>query len=86
MTPATRAMTSIPTWPMARFPPQCSRAGITYVLVALKDVGLFYVNGQLITRLDLSHNVDFGTVSAMSGFFNDRTGEPEFENFNVWTP
>ena len=56
------------------------------VLVALKDVGLFYVNGQLITRLDLSHNVDFGTVSAMGGFFNDRTGEPEFENFNVWTP
>ena len=56
------------------------------VLVALEDVGLFYVNGQLITRLDLSHNVDFGTVSAMGGFFNDRTGEPEFENFNVWTP
>ena len=56
------------------------------VLVALKDVGLFYVNGQLVSRLDLSHNQDYGDVSAIGGFFNNHTGEPNFSNFNVWTP
>ena len=56
------------------------------LLLAFGDAGLFFLNDALIARLDLSHNVDFGTVSVMGGFFNDHRGEPEFENFNVWTP
>lgn len=56
------------------------------MLIALEDTGLFFVNGQYIARLDLSHNLDYGGVSAMGGFYNDHTGEPAFENFNVWTP
>ena len=56
------------------------------MLLALEEFGLFFVNGQLIARLDLSHNLDYGGVSAMSGFFNDHTGDTSFENFNVWTP
>ena len=56
------------------------------LLFASEEFGLFFVNGQFIARLDLSHNLDYGAVSAMGGFFNDRTGEPNFENFNVWAP
>ena len=56
------------------------------LLFASEEFGLFFVNGQFIARLDLSHNLDYGAVSAMGGFFNDHTGEPSFENFNVWTP
>ena len=56
------------------------------LLLAFEDVGIFSVNGQLVSRLDLSHNQDYGDVSAIGGFFNNHTGEPGFENFNVWTP
>ena len=56
------------------------------LLVAIEETGFFFVNGELIARLDLSHNLDFGDVSVMGGFYSDHTGEPEFETFNVWTP
>ncbi len=56
------------------------------MLFALEEWGLFFVNGRFIARLDLSHNMDYGGVSAMGGFFNDHTGDTTFENFNVWTP
>lgn len=55
------------------------------LLYAIEDVGILFVNGELVTRLDLSHNLDYGSVSVMGGFYNDHTGEPEFEKFNVWT-
>ena len=54
------------------------------LLFVFDDIGYFFVNEQLITLLDLSHNFDYGDVSAMGGFFNDHTGEPQFRNFNVW--
>ena len=56
------------------------------MLFAIEDWGLFFVNGQLVSRLDLSHNLDYGSVSAMGGFYNAHTGEPSFSSFNVWTP
>ncbi len=55
------------------------------LLYAIDDIGIFFVNGELVSWLDLSHNRDYGFVNAMSGFFDDHTGEPGFENFNVWT-
>ncbi len=55
-------------------------------LLAFEDFGLFFVNGQFVARLDLSHNMDRGAVSVMGGFFNNHTGEPSFANFSVWTP
>ena len=55
------------------------------LLLAIDEIGLFFVNDQLIARLDLSHNLARGDISAIGGFFNDHTGEPEFRNFNVWT-
>ena len=55
-------------------------------LFALKDAGFFFVNGDLIARLDLSHNQDHGDVGVISGLFKNHTAEPQFQNFNVWTP
>ena len=55
------------------------------VLLALDDIGLFFVNGELVARLDLSHNLEYGGVSTMAGFINNHTGEPSFSDFNVWT-
>ena len=56
------------------------------LLVAVSDWGVFFVNDVLISQLDLSHNLDYGAVSAMGGFYKNHTGEPTFENFNVWAP
>ena len=56
------------------------------LLIAIEEIGLLFVNGQLISQLDLSRNLDHGYVTAMGGFFNNHTGEPEFQNFNLWTP
>ena len=56
------------------------------MLMAIEDWGLLFINGQLVSRLDLSHNIDYGGVSAMGGFYHGHTGESSFEDFNVWTP
>ena len=56
------------------------------LLLALGDIGLFFLNDTLIARLDLSHNLDYGGVSVMGNFFLDHQGSLEFENFNVWKP
>ena len=70
-------------WPSAirDFPQHKSPAAV----LAIDEIGLFFVNDQLIARLDLSHNLDRGDISAIGGYFNGHTGEPEFRNFNVWT-
>ena len=56
------------------------------LVAAFGDVGLFFVNDKFVARLDLSHNQDYGGVSAMSDFYSSHRGSPEFENFNVWVP
>lgn len=56
------------------------------LLIAIQESGWFFVNGQLVAKLDLGHNLDAGWVSAMGDFFRDHQGSPSFENFNVWTP
>ena len=56
------------------------------ILLAIEGGGLFFVNGQLVARLDLSHNQDYGGVSVMGDFFLDHNGSPSFSDFNVWTP
>ena len=56
------------------------------MLFALDHWGMFFVNGQLVSRLDLSHNLDYGNLYAMRGLFREHTGELSFSNFNVWTP
>ena len=56
------------------------------LLIAFEDWGMLFVNGELASRLELSHNLDYGNVSAVGGFYYNRTGEIHFSNFNVWTP
>ena len=56
------------------------------VLIAVEGSGWFFINDQLVTKLDLGHNQDVGEVSAMGGFFNNHRGDAQFLNFNVWAP
>ena len=55
------------------------------MLFAQEETALFFVNHQLIAQLDVSQNLDHGKVSVMGGFLSAHTGEPDFQNFNVWT-
>ena len=56
------------------------------LLIGIDDSGWFFVNGKLVDRLDLSHNLDAGWISVIGDFFRDHQGSPEFEDFNVWAP
>lgn len=56
------------------------------LLIAIGNNGSLFINGELVSHLDLSHNLEMGGVSAIGGFFNNHTGEPSFEGFSVWTP
>ncbi len=56
------------------------------LLIALGESGWFFINDQLITKLDLGHNQDTGGVSAMGDFYLNHFSSPEFHGFNVWAP
>jgi serine/threonine protein kinase len=56
-------------------------------LVAFDDMGLFFLNGRLISELDLSEQDDFGEVALGTGFYtsNKQAGEiTGYEDFTVW--
>ncbi len=69
-----------------------SGAGITLLsrnhllIIAIEGAGWFFVNDQLVAKLDLGHNQTSGGVSAMGDFYSSHQGSPSFENFNVWAP
>ena len=67
-------------------PPRILNRNHLLVAALLTTVGLLFVNGVYVARLDLSHNQDYGDVSAMGDFYLSHRGSPEFENFNVWVP
>ena len=56
------------------------------LLIAIGGSGWFFLNDALVSKLDLSDNMDSGQVSVMGDFFHGHHGSPEFENFNVWAP
>ena len=56
------------------------------LLIAIEDTGWFFVNDELVDKLNLSQNRDQGEISAMGDFFRDHRGSPEFHDFNVWAP
>ncbi len=56
------------------------------LLIVVEECGWFFINDQLVAKLDLAHNLDVGNVGASGDFFTDNDGEPMFENFNVWAP
>ena len=56
-------------------------------LVAFDELGLFFLNGQLISKLDLSGQDEFGEVALGTGFYtsNKQAGEVTgYEDFTVW--
>ncbi len=56
------------------------------LLIAMEDEGWFFLNGQLVAKLDLSHNLDNGRITGMGDYYNNDVGVPSFEGFTVWTP
>ncbi len=56
------------------------------LLIAIEEAGWFFVNGQLVDKLDLSHNQDSGWVSVAGDYYEPHQGSFSFENFNVWAP
>ena len=56
------------------------------LLITIERSGWFFINGHLVTKLELGHNLDVGYVSALGGFFSSDQGNLEFREFNVWAP
>ena len=56
------------------------------LLVAISDFGMLLLNDVMIARLDLSHNLEAGDISAMGDYYRGNNASPKFSNFNVWTP
>ncbi len=56
------------------------------LLLAFGESGWLYLNDHLVAKLDLSHNMEHGQISALGDFFLDHDGSPRFEDFNVWAP
>ena len=56
------------------------------LLIAVEGSGWFFINDKLVTKLDLGHNQDVGSVGAMGDFFLSHNSRPEFKDFNVWAP
>ena len=56
------------------------------LLIAVRDAGWFFINDELVSRLDLSHNQEEGWVSAMGNFYNFHRAEVEVRSFSVWAP
>ena len=57
------------------------------LLLVFGDSGWYFVNDDLVAKIDLSHNQDSGWVSAIAHAYLDNQDSPEeFENFTVWAP
>ena len=56
------------------------------LLIAIEDTGWFFVNDELVDKLNLSQNQDQGEIRAAGDFFLDHRSSPEFHDFNVWAP
>ena len=54
------------------------------LLIAMGDSGWVFIDEELISELDLSHNKDEGDVSAVANFWNNHDADVEFYDFTVW--
>ena len=55
------------------------------VLIVMADTGWLFVNLELVTSLDLSHNQESGEISAFA-VSEDSDQEIELHNLGVWAP
>ena len=56
------------------------------LIIAIEEACWFFVNDQMVAKLDLGHNQASGGVSAMGDYYLSHQGSPSFEDFNVWAP
>ena len=56
------------------------------LLIAIRDAGWLFINDELISKLDLGHNQDEGSVSALANYWHSHQTEVEFYDFTVWAP
>lgn len=56
------------------------------VLIATGSSGWFFVDGEPVLELDLSHNLDRGFIALAGGFIGANRNLDEFESFQVFTP
>ena len=56
------------------------------MLIAIGDAGWLLINDDLLSKLDLSHNKDEGSVYILGYFWNGHRGEFEFRDLSVWAP
>ena len=57
---------------------------IHLLLVGFGSVGFFFLDGELMSRLDLSGNLEPGVISLVGGTHDEDVSEMRFENFRVW--
>ena len=50
------------------------------LIIAIEESGWFFVNDQLVAKLDLGHNHASGGISAMGDSFRNHQGSPSFKN------
>ncbi len=55
-------------------------------LVATGSSGWFFVDGDPVLELDLSHNLDRGFIALAGGFISGNRNLEEFDSFRVYTP
>ena len=53
-------------------------------LIAVGDTGWLFLDGDLLTTLNLKHNEREGEVAALASLFMGNVGVVGFEGFRVW--
>ena len=56
------------------------------LLVGFGPVGLLFMDGELVSRLDLSRNPERGEVLLIGDTGDETMGPMQFENFRLWVP
>lgn len=56
------------------------------LLVGFGTVGLLFVDGELVSRLDLSGNLELGEVLLIGDTGDEIMGPMQFERFRLWVP
>ena len=56
------------------------------ILIADDESGWFFINDNLVAKLDLGHNQHVGNIGVMGNFYSNHQGNPQFRDFIVWAP
>ena len=56
------------------------------LLAGFGAVGLLFVDGDLVSRLDLSGNLEPGDVRLIGNIGDETAGPVQFEHFRLWVP